>query len=224
MSATTVSPLPAPDAQPTTPVFRVAGLRLAYPGQPPLFEDLSFALGHGLTHLTADVGKTTLLRLLAGELPADGHGFLAGRPWQAGAPDPGVFWLDPRASAWDTLTPDAVAEQVQARHPGFDLAAWQCHQQAFGLAEHAHKTMHMLSTGSRRKVALAAALAAGAALSLLDEPTAGLDQPSVAYLAEALNAEAARPGRAWLIAAAWGLEERLAWTATLALDAPAAAG
>ena len=35
-----------------------------------------------------------------------------------------------------------------------------------------------LSTGSRRKVALAAALAAGAALTLLDQPYAALDLPS----------------------------------------------
>lgn len=48
--------------------------------------------------------------------------------------------------------------------------------------EHAGMCLYMLSSGTRRKVLLAAVLASGAALTLLDEPFATLDRPSVNFL------------------------------------------
>ena len=50
----------------------------------------------------------------------------------------------------------------------------------------------MLSTGTRRKVWLAAALASGRALVLLDEPTGGLDAGSRECLWQALREVAQR--------------------------------
>lgn len=202
-------------SSPADPVLQVQDLRFAHPGQPPLFDGLAFTLPAGLTRLDADVGKTTLVRLLAGALQGQGRFTLRGRPWQ---PAPGeACWIDPRDPHWDPMTPDGLRAAQRARHPGFDDAAWQRHLDGFDLRGHEGKTMHMLSTGSRRKVALAAALAAGAPLTLLDEPTAGLDAPALAWLQQALAEAAAAPGRAWLLAAAWGLEDRLPWAAVLEL-------
>jgi ATPase subunit of ABC transporter with duplicated ATPase domains len=76
---------------------------------------------------------------------------------------------------------------------------WQHHIDGFGMAPHAAKTLYMLSTGMRRKAALAAVLASGAALLLLDEPTAGLDGPSIAWLVQALQARARQPRCATLM-------------------------
>jgi len=204
-------------------LLEVRGLDFGYAGLPPLFSGLSFSLPAGLSRLDAEVGKTTLVRLLAAALrPAAGEFRLAGRPWQPGDLPAQACWIDPRDPAWDSLRPDAVAEVVRRQFPAFDDAAWARHAEGFGLAEHLDKTMHMLSTGSRRKVALAATLASGARLNLLDEPTAGLDRPALDWLVQALSEQAAvgagpapSAPRAWLLAAAWGLEDRLTWAAVL---------
>lgn len=47
------------------PVLQVQDLHFAYPGQPPLFDGLAFTLPAGLTRLDAELGKTTLLKVLA---------------------------------------------------------------------------------------------------------------------------------------------------------------
>ena len=202
-----------------SPVLQVRGLRFAHAGQPALFDGLGFDLPAGLTRLDADSGKTTLVRLLAGALPAQQGAFtLQGQPWQPATDAAQVCWLDPRDAGWDALTPDQVlAAAAPGRAVAPDAAAWERHLLALGLVEHRHKTMHMLSTGARRKVTLAVALALDAPLTLLDEPVAGLDKASVDALVAALCEAAARP-RAWLIAAAWGLEDRLPWAAVLTLD------
>ncbi len=60
--------------------------------------------------------------------------------------------------------------------------------------------MFMLSTGSKRKVWLASALASGRALTLLDEPTGGLDAASIRGLWRWLADIATQPGRAVVVA------------------------
>jgi ABC-type multidrug transport system ATPase subunit len=200
---------------PAPPVVHLPSLHFARPGGQPLFDGLSLTLTPGLHWLQGDsgTGKTTLLRLLAGDLPGLGAVSLNGQPldgtsaaWRAAA-----CLLDVGDASLDDLTPAALMQRVQARHPQLDVAAWQHHIGGFGMAPHAAKTLFMLSTGMRRKAALAAVLASGAALVLLDEPTAGLDSPSTAWLQQALAALAAEPGRAVLVASgAWpgGLSPR----------------
>jgi ABC-type multidrug transport system ATPase subunit len=176
-----------------------------------LFNGLSFTLPAGITLLEGDTGsgKSTLLRLLAtdlraasGSLTLDGHGLAD----DAAAYRRGVCWFDPRDDAWDAMTPAGLMAAQRKTHPGLDEAAWQRHLAGFDLAPHLAKPLYALSTGSRRKAGLAVALAACAALTLLDEPTAGLDTQSLAYLAQALAAAAAAPRRALLLASAHGLE------------------
>jgi len=67
-----------------------------------------------------------------------------------------------------------------------------------------------LSTGCLRKLGIAAALASGAQLTVIEEPVAALDAPSIQYLTQALDALAeelaARTGPArWVIVSHWGL-------------------
>ena len=141
-------------------------------------------------------GKTSLLRLLAGECaPQAGQLLLHGvNP----ATEPAqyrtqTFWRDPRMPWPSALTAqDWIAEQrvLQARWSEDD---WCAHAEGWGLKEHLHKAMHQLSAGSQRKLLMAAALASGAPLTLLDEPVAGLDKASVAYLLQALRQEASAP-------------------------------
>ena len=204
------------------PVLRVKDLHFAYPGEPPLFDHLNLELQPGLHWLQGDAGsgKTTLLRLLAGDLPGITQAELAGEPTavDSDAWRRAVCHLDARGEDFDALTPAALRDRLRQRHPALDDALWRRHIDGFGLAPHAAKSLFMLSTGMRRKAALAAVLASGAALLLLDEPTAGLDGPATAWLHTALHDLASQPGRAALIACgAW--PESLPCQGTVALDA-----
>ena len=190
-------------------VLQVSGLGFGYPGEAPLFQGWSATLGAGLHRLDGESGsgKTTLLRLLAGELSAGligiGQRRLPGLGLDADADAAAwrqaVCWVDARDPAFDGLTPAALRDVVARRHPRLDVPVWQRQFDGFGLAPHADKTLHMLSTGMRRKAALAAVLSSGAALILLDEPLAGLDTPAVAWLLVELTALSRQPQRAALI-------------------------
>lgn len=165
----------------------------AYPGRP-LWRDWSQRWTPGAHLVIGDdgSGKTTLLHLLAGaQAPKAGQITRSGldsvrdaATWRAQ-----TFWHDPRAE-------DAALAQVPAsawlatlvpQYPDWDEAAWAQHVEGWQLQPHLHKPFVAHSTGTRRKLWMAAALASGAPLTLIDEPIAGLDRGSLGYLATALN-------------------------------------
>lgn len=202
-------PMP-PVATPATldsTLLSVEGLTFLYP-QRALFTDWSARIGPGVTLLLGGEGsgKTTLLRLLAGELrAASGHvrlkGVSASDPSQAYRAQ--VFWQHPATDALDAITPLDYFEQLRRRYPAFlppDAAAWQALLVGLSLTEHLAKPLYMLSTGSKRKVWLAAAFAAGATLTLLDDPFAALDKPSIRFVQQQLTRMAQVPERACVVA------------------------
>ena len=179
-------------------VLQVEGLCFAYP-ECGVLNLWSVALTAGLALVRGDEssGKTTLLRLLAGELaPQAGRMALQGGAGVEG----NTFWADPRSAEWDQLTAQAWLGGLPARYPGWDAAALSVHIDGFALQEHLAKPFYALSTGSKRKVLMAGALASGAALTLIDEPVGGLDKPSITYLSKALAEVAAQPGRVVVVA------------------------
>ena len=185
------------------PALHITSLRFAYPATPDsgLINDLSATLLPGVTLVTGGDGrgKTTLLRLLAGELlPSTGQ-----VQWRntatPNAPAP-VFWADPRATTHDALLVADYFEAQRHRFAGFSDALLATLIAGCGLEAHLHKPLFMLSTGSRRKVFLAAALASGAALTLIDEPFAALDAPSIRCVSQALHHTAADPARLCVVA------------------------
>lgn len=148
-------------------------------GGRPLFTGLSFALAPGQAALVTGpngAGKSSLIRVAAGLLApvsggVEGEGARA-LLTEAAALDPELslgaalgFWarIDGRA--------DAVAEALDA----------------VNLADLAQVPVRLLSTGQRRRAALARVVASGAPVWLLDEPANGLDDASVRTL-EALIA------------------------------------
>lgn len=185
-------------------VLQVEDLGFAYPGCR-VFDDWSVSLPAGLTLVRGDesTGKTTLLRLLAGVLvPQSGRITVQGCSPQD---DPRayaqkVFWTDARSTDLDNFTARGWLETLPARYPDWDSASLAVHTEGFSLGEHLDKPLYALSTGSKRKVLMAGALASGAPLTLLDEPVAGLDKPSMQYLALALASVAAQPGRLVVVA------------------------
>ncbi|WP_243029640.1 ABC transporter ATP-binding protein [Thermus altitudinis] len=114
------------------------------------------------------VGKTTLLRALAGLVPAEG------RPYGGLPPErrpvgylPQDLALFPHMTAWENVAFPLKGGNLKERA----LALLQ----RVGLLDHAHKRPHQLSGGQRQRVALARALARSPELLLLDEPTSALD-------------------------------------------------
>jgi len=187
-------------------VLIIENLSFRYPDpKVELFADLSATIPAGVTLVQGGDGrgKSTLLRLMAGALTADaGRLQLNGAPLkeQAEAYRRQLFWMEPRSTDFDQLTPPQYFESVRALYPGFDETLAKQLAEGLGLEPHIGKQLFMLSTGSKRKVWLAAAFASGAALLLLDEPFAALDAPSIAFVKEQLQAVSTQAGRAAVIA------------------------
>lgn len=173
--------------------MQIQNLTFAWPGQPPLLSQLSYTVPPGVTWLGGDegTGKTTLLRLMAGELKPQAGTLNAG-----GA----VFWINPRDDGCDALTPPQCFARVAQQHPALDCTLLEMLVNELDLAQHLAKRLDMLSTGSRRKVWLAAAFASGAKLTLLDQPFAALDKTSMGVITELLQEAARHPERAWVVA------------------------
>lgn len=188
------------------PVLEIRHVGFAYPGQPALAANWTASIGPGVTLLHGDTGsgKSTLMRVLAGVLAAPGQLILNGvrLDTQAEVYRRQVFYVDPSTDAFDPLTVRDCTAKLRADDAAFDEAAWQRLVEGFALVPHIEKSMYMLSTGSKRKVWLAAALASSRPLVLLDEPTGGLDAASLRCLWRALDelARATTPTRAVVVA------------------------
>lgn len=170
----------------SSPAFlTVESLDLHWP-QGALFAGVNWAAPAGavLVQGGPSSGKTTLLRLLAGVVaPTRGRVLLQGKPVRTSD----VFWAEAESAGSEQWGVSDVWASAAKRFARFDEAALARHLEGFALAPHLAKQMFMLSTGTRRKVWLAAALASGAPLTLIDEPLAGLDLGSARYLQHALT-------------------------------------
>lgn len=185
-------------------MLQIFKLSLAYPGCV-VVRDFSAQAANGLVLVQGGGGrgKTSLVRLLAGELAADAGQLQLGSVWlheKPAAYRQQVFWADPGTAAHDALTAKEYLRQVQHHYPTFDEARLNWAIEGLSLAPHLDKNIFMLSTGSRRKLYLAAAYASGAALTLLDTPFAALDKVSIRF-AFRLLAEATQDStRLWVLA------------------------
>lgn len=143
-----------------------------------------FTLSAGVTAVTGDEGqgKTHLLHQLAAAYEGQ------------------VFWCDLKLPLHDNDTAQACWETWQGSYPNFDSALLQELIEALSLSEHTHKQLFMLSTGSRRKVALAGALASGATVTLLDQPFVSLDAVSIQAVLDFLQDMSTHTTRAWVVA------------------------
>ena len=148
-------------------------------------------------------GKTTVQCLLAGELPPDAGRLQLGGVYLDEQPEAyrqQVFWIDPRSAAHDALTVADYLQSVQRAYPDFDENLLAEVIDGLSLGPHLHKNLFMLSTGSKRKVWLAAAAASGAKLTLLDGPFVSLDQASINFVLQLLTEAASQSTRIWVVA------------------------
>lgn len=139
-----------------------------------LFEELSFALEEGGAALVTGpngAGKSSLIRVAAGLLkPAAGRVLVEGERA-----------LLTEAAALDPELPVAKALGFWAGLDGRRDAA-EAALEAVDLSHLAPVPVRLLSTGQRRRVAIARVVASRAPVWLLDEPANGLDQAAVAML------------------------------------------
>lgn len=152
----------APPKKTSHTVLSVTGLS-GGPGEPPLFRDLDLQLPAGVSALLGDegVGKTSLMRLLSGDLtPTAGQLQLTGEATPLSLPRPAaVFWTDLRLSLHDSDSPAQCWAHFRASLPNWSDTTQNELIETLQLAPHLDKRLNMLSTGSRRKVGLVAALA-----------------------------------------------------------------
>ena len=148
-------------------------------------------------------GKSTLLRAVAGLLPYAGDITVAGRPLAAMRPRERARRVamvhqqpvvPPGMSVYDYVllgrTPHIppLGREGAAAHAAVGVFRPTPHLHVF-----AERRLHTLSGGARQRVFLARALAQGAELLLLDEPTTALDighQQEVLDLVDRLRADA----------------------------------
>ena len=189
---------------PIKPILQASKLYFSHTSQK-LFTDFSASIPPGITLVVGGDGrgKSTLLRLLAGVLPAqNGQLYIDGVDLQA---EPAnykaqVFWTEPRSDAYDPLTVLDYFQLQRSSYATFDDAVLAEMTGGLGLQEHLHKQLFMLSTGSKRKVFLAAAFASNARVTLLDEPFAALDTVSIGFILAWLQDTSSEHERAWVIA------------------------
>ncbi len=185
-------------------MLKISKLSLSYPGCV-LLHDFSAQPANGLVLVRGGGGrgKTSLMCVLAGELAADAGQLQLGGVWLHEQPEDyrqQVFWADTRSAAHDALTCGDYLAKVQRHYPAFDEAQLNRAIKGLSLAPHLDKNIFMLSTGSKRKLYLAAAFACGAALTLLDTPFAALDKVSIRFALDMLAEVAQDSDRLWVLA------------------------
>lgn len=154
----------------------------------PVLEGLSFTLAPGAALVVRGpngIGKTTLLRTIAGLQPA-----LAGRVDCA-----------PDAVAYAAHADGVKATLTVAENLAFWAAAYGTSDVAramadMNLAALADRRAANLSAGQKRRLGLARLLVTGRSVWVMDEPTVSLDASSVALFGRVVAAHLARGGAA----------------------------
>jgi heme exporter protein A len=161
-------------------------------GDRTLIENLSFSIGAGeVLHVQGrnGVGKTSLLEALCGlRMPAAGR--IDGLPDAAAR-----HWLGHKNALNPVLTP---AENLRFWCALHTTAASDCDAALVrvGLKAQRHKPCGHLSTGQRRRAALARLVAVPRPWWFLDEPLAGLDGAGLELFGGLLHAHLANGGAA----------------------------
>jgi ATP-binding cassette subfamily F protein 3 len=163
-------------------VLRVDDVSFAYPESPMLFEHVSFDVQYADRVALVGpngMGKTTLLRLIEGELsPASGT-IRLGASVRLGVLSQEQETLDPTATVLDTVLRERAMSETDARN--------FLHFFLFS-GDDVFRLISECSLGERSRLQLALLVLRGCNLLLLDEPLNHLDLDGRAHFEEALEA------------------------------------
>jgi ATP-binding cassette subfamily F protein 3 len=169
---------------PTKMMMRVEGLSFGYGNDPDLFSDLNFEIqSHDRVFVIGQngKGKSTLVRLLAGDLEPRVGDIV---------PHPKLRLGHFAQTNVDTLTAhnNVVDEIVSAGHGCLPQTARNIAGTMMFEGDHALKKISVLSGGEKSRVMLAKLIVSPSQLLLLDEPTNHLDMDSCDSLLAAVDA------------------------------------
>ena len=185
-------------------IINFHGVTFGFPGQAPLFKDLSLAIHKGAFYLVqgpSGAGKSTFFRLINRlEAPNSGEIHFNGKPLDSYPPPQLrrsflVIQQTPTvvdgSVAENLLLPFSFKNNLHLKRPHSEELAEQLravHLQDLGLNDHAMN----LSVGQLQRLCLVRGLLLAPEVLLLDEPTSALDRESartVMALLERMNVE-----------------------------------
>ena len=187
----------------TTPILRFDLLTGGY-GTIPIIHDVSGAVGHGhcLCVLGRNgVGKSTLLKILSGHLPVmSGSISLNGQDVSRKPPEQrfalGISAVPQERPVFDGLT---VLDNLTLMETDRRIDGFKPFFDAFPiLGSRLNQLAGTLSGGERKILSFVRALKDGAPLTLLDEPSEGIQQENIDHMARIIRAAKAR-GQAFLV-------------------------
>jgi len=165
------------------PVLGLYNVDFAYPNQPHLFKNLEFGVDMESRIAIVGpngVGKSTLLKLLCGELQSTSGEVRRNHRLR-------IAYYSQHSA--DQLDVEKTATRYLQDKFNLDYQETRKRLGSVGLVSHAHEIqIRDLSGGQKARVALAELISSAPDILILDEPTNNLDLESIDALGEAINA------------------------------------
>ncbi len=185
------------------PMVELRGLSKVYPGGVEALNDITLDFPKGkLTTLLgpSGCGKTTLLKIVAGLIPAtSGEVSVGGRKVTGPGPERAFVFQDFALLPWATVLRNvAFGLELRGMARAEREAIARRHIEEVGLKGFEDAYPHQLSGGMRQRVGLARALAVDADVLLMDEPFSAVDEQTRRKFQEDLLALVAGKGKTFL--------------------------
>jgi len=161
-------------------MIKINNLTFYYKKSKPVFEKFSFEMKNGIYGLLGEngVGKTTLLHIIGGlRFPKEGTCSVLGMESALRNPEmlKQIYYL-PEEFGTPSQTIKNYVKCNSPFYPNFSMEQFQTYLVDFHLD--INSNMKELSYGQKKKTLIAFAIALNTPVTLLDEPTNGLDIPS----------------------------------------------